>query len=279
MRTVIIALFAAFMLTGFTECHEETGNRKDPGTPPTATLPTKTGEQLKIEELQKQLTDAEKATATAAATGKTTEKLMGENTILQLHAQIAEQQQIQLGQYIKSLEDQSKAKEKEIEKSRINDWQWRLYYAAMAFAALAIIAGIIYAGWELLDVPAKWAMIIFGGLATAATVIGSLLPYIVWFVNFIPYLLIPVGIIVLAYIIGALRHWWKSHNTTKQFTALVPKLKAIGIDIEQHMQNELDSSVLAHVEQVGKKMAARAKATAAPLTAKTMDLLNPTKPT
>lgn len=273
MRALIL-LPLILMLSG---CPKDTPPpRTDTTVGPTVTLPAKTAEQIKVESLQEQLKAAEKAEADAAAEGKTTARLVAENRQLQLRTQIAEEQQAQLNQYLDSLHRQQVVSDKAVEASKVNDWQWRLYYVAMALTALGVLAFIGVRLYPLVATLAGGAWKIFAALAVAVTVIAKLLPQIVWFIDFIPYLLWPIGIIIVLYGIVVFRHWWLDQHTAKQFTALVPKLKALGINIEQHMQNELDSPVLAHIETISKKLAAEVKV--APVVGKTMDILNPTKP-
>ncbi len=258
---VLMLIAAMLLLTG---CPGDKPGREDAAVGPQVTLPAKTAEQAKIESLQDQLKTAEKEEAQAAAEGKTTARLVAENKQLQLHAQIAEEQKAQLDQYLASLARQKIESDKAIEASRVNDWQWRLYYVAIGLAAIGIIAFIVKCLYPIVAVVAAWAWKIFAALAVAVTIIAKLLPQIVWLIDFLPYLLWPLGIVIVGYGIAVFRHWWLDHHTAKQFTTLIPTLTALGIDIREHMQNELDSPVLAHIERIGRKLAAQTKTPSPP---------------
>ncbi len=259
MRPLI--LFALVLcLTGCqTSCTEDP--RANQGGPPsfTPTLPSKTAEQTKIESLQKQLTDAEKEEAQAAAEGKTTTRLVAENKQLQLRTQIAEEQKVQLDQYLDSLARQKKDSDKAVEASRVSDWQWRLYYVAIALAAIGVIAFIVKCLYPIVAAVAGWAWKIFAALAVVVTVVAKLLPKIVWFIDFLPYLLWPIGAIIALYLFAVFRQWWLSHHSTNQLLQAVGSLVSKGVvsatAMEQHLANELDSPILTHVQKVGQRLA------------------------
>jgi hypothetical protein len=257
MRFLILIV----LLLPLTNCSKDSSKpRNDTVAGLTVTLPSKTAEQTKIESLQQQLVDAGKTAAAAAAAGKTTDRLVAENLELQLRTQIAEQQQIQLSQYLASLRTEKAASDKAVEASRVSDWQWRLYYAAMILGACGLIALVVRFAWPILATPASWAMSIFGGLAVGVTIIGKLLPQIVWFIDFLPYLLWPCGVVLVAYGFAVFRQWWLSHHSTNQLVQAVGGLVSKGLvsatAMEQHLANELDTPFLAHVQQVGQQIAA-----------------------
>lgn len=214
----------------------------------------KSPQQERVKDLEAQLAAANKHLEDMKAKGDKIEILTAEKESLLVKMNLAQAYANQWKLNAESYEAQKKDKDRELNQARLDAWKMKLWILSGICGLLSIVAFAMCFGWPLLAPIAKKAGAILGAVALLMLLVAESLGTVAWLLGLVPYILGLGALIAAGFGVYALVQWFEDHNSLNQVVTAVDKVKKQVTGFGEHMEHELDSHVIKHVDKAREKL-------------------------